>query len=255
MTIEASNRPRRLIRPLMLVVAALMTISLAGVTARTALAATTNRHYLSAARSADVLRTAFGVVSEHPIRVPQVVVAPTSAATWALSDDVNMANQAWNPRTARTWAHGDAQAMWPAGMGGFTDPTTGTVYVNAQNAVESNVPHELLHANASPDFLQSIGVAINEGVTEQLALDAMAGSGLAVEKVPAYPQERALADAIVKLTGRDRLLQAYFNGGSHVADFIAAIGADTLAQVKNAAAGNGVAAALAVVESVVPSGR
>lgn len=255
MTIEAGNRPRRLFRPLLLVVAALVAISLSGVTARAALAATTNHRYLTAARSADVLRTSFGVVSEHPIRVPQVVVAPTSAATWALSDDVNMANQAWNPRTARTWTRGDAQAMWRAGLSGFTDPTTGTVYVNAANAVESNVPHELLHANASPDFLLSVGVAINEGVTEQLALDAMAGSGLAVERVPAYPQERALAEAIVKLTGRDRLVQAYFNGGSHLAEFVAAIGADTLTQVKNVSAGSGLAAALAIVESAVPSGR
>ena len=255
MTIEASNQPRRLFCPLLLVVAALLALSLAGLTARATLSATTNHRYLTPTRSVEVLRTAFGAVSERPIRETRVVVAPTSVATWALSDDVNMANQAWNPRTGRPWARGDAQAMWPAGMGGFTDPATGAVYINGQTAVESHVPHELLHANASPDFLLTVGVAINEGITEQLALDAMAASGLAVEKAPAYPQERALAAAIVKLTGRDRLLQAYFNGGSHLAEFVAAIGEDTLAKAKSAAAGNNVTGALGIVQAVASNGR
>ena len=84
------------------------------------------------------------------LREPRVVVAPTSAATWALSDKVNMANKVWNPRTARPWATSDATAMWPRGHGGFTDPVTGDVYINAELAVESAMPHELLHANAAP---------------------------------------------------------------------------------------------------------
>jgi len=255
MTIDASTEPRRLLRPLVLLAAALITVSLAGVTAREALAATTNHRYLTPTRSVEVLRTAFGGVSERPIREPQVVVAPTSAAIWALSDDVNMANQAWNPRTGRLWGHGDAQAMWPAGMGGFTDPSTGAVYINGQTAVESHVPHELLHANASPDFLAAVGVAVNEGVTEQLALDAVATSGLSVEKVPAYAQERALTAAIVTLTGRDSLVQAYFNGGTHVEAFVAAIGAETLTKIKNAVTGHDMTGAMGIVEAVASNGR
>ena len=248
MTIDANPAPRRLVRPLILVVAALLAVTLAGITARGALAGSGPR-YLSSTRSLDLLRTAFGDVAERPFREPKVVVAPTSAATWALSDDVNMANKVWNPRTGRPWSSADAKAMWPEGMGGFTDPVTGDVYINAELAVESAMPHELLPANAAPELLQTVGVDLNEGVTEHLALDAMAASGVRAEKVPAYADFRQIAGAIVDITGRDRLLGAYFNGGQQLADFVTALGADTLTKVKALAAMNDTAGALRVLEA------
>lgn len=249
MTIDATPGPRRLVRPLVLLVAALLAVSLAGVTARAALAGP-RPQYISSARSLDILRTAFGDEAERPFREPTVVVAPTSAATWALSDEVNVANRVWNPRTARTWASADAKAMWPQGMGGFTNPVNGDVYINAELAVASAMPHELLHANAAPEFLQTVGVALNEGVTEQLALDAMAASGVRAEKVPAYADFRVIAGAIAKITGRDRLVSAYFNGGQQLADFVVALGADRLARVKTLAGMNDSAGALRVLEAV-----
>src|SRR5918998_3585421 len=136
MTISAHTCSRRQVRPFLLVLVALATVALAGATARAAMAGPKAR-FLSSARSVELLRTTFGALAERPLREPRVVVAPTSAATWALSDQVNMANGAWNPRTGRTWSPSDAKAMWPEGMGGFTDPTTGDVYINAQLAVES----------------------------------------------------------------------------------------------------------------------
>ncbi len=248
MTIDAISQPRRRRngRILLLLAASVFTLSLAGVTAHQALAASPSR-YLTTARSIELLRDAFSPFSERPLRETQVVVAPTSTATWALSDDVNIANGAWNPRAGRPWARSDAQAMWPSGMGGFTDPVTGTVYINAQNAVESATPHELLHANASPEFLQAVGVALNEGITEQLALDALANSGVRAEKAPAYPKERTLAGAVIKLAGRDRVLRAYFNGGPSLAEFVNALGIDTLKSVKQSTAGGDVDAALSVL--------
>lgn len=248
MTIDAHPGTRWLVRPLVLLVSAVLAVSLAGVTARAALAGS-RPQYLSPSRSIDLLRTAFGDVAERPLREPNVVVAPTSAATWALSDDVNIANRVWNPRTGRPWTASDAKAMWPEGMGGFTNPVNGDVYINAQLAVASAMPHELLHANAAPEFLQTVGVALNEGITEQLALDAMALSGVRAEKVPAYADYRAIAGAIIKITGRDRLLRAYFNGGQQLADFVAALGADTLAKVKNAAGANDRAGAMRILEA------
>lgn len=252
MTNDAIRPSRRIARPLLLLVAALLAVSLAGVTARAALAGPSPR-FLSSARSLEMLRSAFGGASEHPLGEPKVVVAPTSAATWALSDQVNMANRAWNPRTARPWSASDAKAMWPDGLGGFTDPSTGDVYINAQLAVESAMPHELLHANASPEFLQAVGVALNEGVTENLALEALANGRVRAEKVPAYAGYRAVAAALAKITGRERLLGAYFNGGPQLAELVAAVGADTLAQVKGAVAGSDAATAVRILEAVSPA--
>lgn len=255
MTTDATTQPRRRNGQILLLLAAsLFALSLAGVTAHQALAAGSSR-YITSARSIELLRNAFSAFPERPLRATQVVVAPTSAATWALSDDVNIANGAWNPRAGRLWARSDARAMWPSGMGGFTDPTSGTVYINAQNAVESATPHELLHANASPDFLQAVGVALNEGITEHLALDALAVSGVRAEKAPAYPKERTLADAIIKITGRDLLLRAYFNGGPALADFVSAVGTDTLASAKRSAAGGDVGTALSALTAATLAGH
>lgn len=249
MTIDATPSPRRLARPLVLLVAALLAVGLAGITARVALAGQ-RPQYISSSRSLDILRTAFGAVAERPLREPTVVVAPTSAATWALSDEVNVANRAWNPRAGRPWASSDAKAMWPEGMGGFTNPVNGDVYINAELAVASAMPHELLHANAAPEFLQTVGVALNEGITEQLALDAMAVSGVRAEKVPAYADYRAIASAIAEITGRDRLVSAYFNGGQQLADFVASLGVDRLAMVKALAGMNDSIGARRVLEAV-----
>jgi hypothetical protein len=248
MTIDAITEPRRRRngRVLLLLAASFLALSLAGVTAHRALAATPSR-YLTPARSIELLRNAYSPFAERPLRETQVVVAPTSAATWALSDDVNIANKVWNPKTARPWAKADAQAMWPAGMGGFTDPVTGAIYINGQTAVESATPHELLHANAAPEFLQTVGVALNEGITEQLALDALATGGVRAEKAPAYPKERELAAAIVKLTGRELLLRAYFNGGPSLTDFITALGTDTVTSIRQAAGRGDVVGALSLV--------
>jgi len=248
MTSDANTTPRALARPIVFMVAAVLAMSFAGVTARAALAGPKPR-YLSSARSLDLLRTAFGATAERPFREPRIVVAPTSAATWAFSDLVNIANHAWNPEAGRPWAPADAKAMWPGDLGGFTNPANGDVYINAHTAVESAMPHELLHANASPDFLQAVGVAVNEGVTEQLALDAMAASGIRAERVPAYAGYRALAAAIVRITGRDRLLGAYFNGGQQLADFVSALGPGTLAQLKTATVGADTGQALRLLEA------
>ena len=252
MTIDTETDSRRLARPLVFVVVAVLAGSLALVSAHVALAGP-KHGYLSSARSLELLRTAYAAFAERPIEEPRVVVAPTSAATWARSDDVNIANAAWNPRTGRTWAHGDARAMWPEGMGGFTDPITGDVYINAELAVESAMPHEILHANSAPEFLQAVGVNLNEGITENLALEAMAGAGVAAEKVPAYGAYRAVADAITGITGPDLLARAYFNGGSHLADFVAVLGAETLARVKAAVSGPDTRLGLAILATAPAS--
>ena len=63
MTIDANPASRKLVRPFVLLVAALVAVTLAGITARGALAGPTPR-YLSSARSLDVLRTAFGDVAQ-----------------------------------------------------------------------------------------------------------------------------------------------------------------------------------------------
>lgn len=169
MTMDASTEPQPL-RPVTLVIAAMVAIALAGVTARVALAGPSTPKSLTAARPVEMGQAAFGAVAEAPVREPRVVVAPTSAAIWASSDEVDIANRARDPRTGRPSAHGDAKTMWSGEMGGFTDQVIGAIHIDKEIAETSHVPHEVLHANASPDFLLTVGVAVDKGVTEQLAL-------------------------------------------------------------------------------------
>ena len=244
---QTARRPR-ISRPLALLLIALLAASLAGVTARAAFASTKSS-YLTSTRSLDILRAAYGAAAGRQLREPRVVVAPTSAATWDLSDKVNMANGAVNPTTGRAWSPSDAKAMWPDGLDGFTNPVSGEIYINAKKAFPSTVPHELLHANAAPEFLLRVGVAVNEGITEQLALDALAASGTRAEKRSCYPQERQIAAALAERSGRDLLVRAYFNGGADLDAFVGAVGASTLDNVKNTAAAGLLGQALRMAEA------
>jgi hypothetical protein len=140
--------------------------------------------------------------------------------------------------------------MWPDGLDGFTNPSNGDIYVNAKKGLPSTVPHELLHANASPDFLLRVGVSVNEGVTEQLALDALATAGVRAEKLSCYPRERELAAALTHAAGRDLLVRAYFNGGAALDAFAQALGGDTIDRLRNAAAANHIGEAIRIAESV-----
>jgi hypothetical protein len=70
MTIEVTSESRRSIRPFILVIAALVAVGLAGVTASVALAGQPDRRYLSPSRSVELVRAAFGFIAERSIQSP-----------------------------------------------------------------------------------------------------------------------------------------------------------------------------------------
>jgi hypothetical protein len=59
-----------------------------------------------------------------------------------------------------------------------------------------------------------------------------------------YPQERALVAELTTVVGRDRMVQAYFQGGQSLADLLAAVGPDTFQKVKGAAGAHNASAAI-----------
>jgi hypothetical protein len=250
MTITIAPKAANRRRPLVFLVIAVAVLGLAGFVGTTALAAPSKVHHLTSQESLEVLRTAFGAVAERPIREGRVAVAPTSAAILALSDDVNIRNRAYNPRTGRTWSAGDSATAWPLGIRGFTDVMTGDVYINAEVAIETTTPHELLHSNVASDFPEMLGLSLYEGATEQLALDALRASRRAVPKLPEYPEERNLVAEVIRIAGADVLVRAYLNGGSDLTRLVEAIGQETLAKVKSEAAAGDLGGALSVLQTV-----
>ena len=254
MTISiAAKRNHRLV--FVALAAGTAVLGLTGFTARSAFASPTRTsHFLTPHRSLQVLQTAFGTVVERPIREGRVVVVPTSTAISALSDEVNIRNHAYNPRTGRLWSQGDTDGAWPLGIRGFTDVATGDVYINGEVAIETTTPHEMLHANVAPDFPEAVGLSLYEGATEQLALDALAASHRPLPKLAEYPKERALVAAVVHRVGRAQLARAYLNGGQDLAELVRAIGPETLETAKGDAASGNVGAALAVLQTA-GSGR
>ena len=251
MTISSAAKGTNRRRPLVLLVIAFVALGLAGFTAHSALAQTSSRsHFLTSERSLEVLRTAYGAVAERPITEGRVAVVPTSAAISALSDQVNISNGAYNARTGRIWAQGDTEAAWPLGIRGFTDVKTGDVYINAEFAMETTTPHEMLHSSVNPDFAKTMGLSLYEGATEQLALEALRISHLASPETPEYPKERALVAELVRVADPQLLARAYLNGGTALAELVRAIGPDTLAKVKGDAASGNLGGALAALQAV-----
>jgi len=244
--------PRRRIGwPVALLVAAALVLGASGFGVRAALASGDPR-YLSAARSIELLNGTLGPVADRPLDAGRVVMVANDAALLRRSDDINTANRAHNPRTGRTWAAGDAAAMWPDGLQGLFDFATRDIYINKATATAATTPHELLHANSSLEFASAVGTAINEGLTELLTLEATAAAGLR-GPAGAYPRERALVTELMRITGRDRLLRAYFNGGSSLSEVIDAIGADTFKAVKGAALGGNTDRAIALLNPAFSS--
>ena len=159
-------------------------------------------------------------------------------------DEVTSSKRLYNAHAGRPWGLGDAATAFPTGLDGFSDRDSGVVYLNGRSGVPTTTPHEILHVNSSSEFVSAVGDAINEGMTEELALDALAAAGVRLPAVAHYPQERALVSELTTVGGRDRMVRAYFQGGQSLAEFIAAVGPDTFQEVKGAADAHNASAAI-----------
>lgn len=228
--------------PLAFMVSSAVFLALSSMGLRAAVASTP--HNLSPARTLQLLQAAYGSVNSHPFVETQVVSLAGQAEMYRRYDEVTSSKRLYNAHSGRTWGLGDAATAFPTGLDGFSDRDTGVVYLNVRSGVSTTTPHEVLHVNSSWEFVTAVGDEINEGMTEQLALDALAAAGMRLPAVAHYPQERALVAALTIVVGRDRMVEAYFQGGRSLADAIAAVGPDTFQKVKGAASAHNAPAAI-----------
>jgi len=219
--------------PLAFMVSSAVFLALSSMGLRAAVASTP--HNLSPARTLQLLQGAYGSVNPHPFVGTPIVTLAGQAEMYRRYDEVTSSKRLYNAQSGRPWALGDAATAFPTGLDGFSDRDSGVVYLNVRRGVATTTPHEVLHVNSSSEFVAAVGDEINEGMTEELALGALAAAGVRLPAMAHYPQERALVAELTAVVGRDRMVQAYFQGGKSLADLIAAVGPDTFQKVKGAA--------------------
>jgi len=132
----------------------------------------------------------------------------------------------------RPWQTGDAQKhpdlQKKGEFKGFNDPSTGQVYIDTSQPPDEQVAtivHEMLHANAAPDFQATLGKRLDEGMTEKLTQTAFTTSGYAAPTGQNTSEVSFVSD-LGAMIGEGALTSAYFGGVGILRDMLN-LGADT----------------------------
>lgn len=94
-------------------------------------------------------------------------------------------------------------------VAGFTSRKAGIIYLKSPAILESAL-HEAVHLNSASTFQTNFGHALNEGVTQHFTQSVLTEQGLAPGE--AYPDELAMAEALIKDLHEEEVGKAYFQG-------------------------------------------
>lgn len=166
--------------------------------------------YLDLAKAKEVLTKTYG--TSKTIETGKIEFVDTQAAAWAKYDELCIAGNVHNSRTAAKWKAGDAKATYPLGLNGWN--WKGTSYVNKASALSTTTPHEMLHGNTAEGFRTAVGETFNEGITQYLTLKALKDSKIAPPASIPYASEVACAEALIAITEEQAVIDAYFKGGA-----------------------------------------
>lgn len=126
----------------------------------------------------------------------------------------------------RPWQTGDAQKhpdlQKKGEFKGFNDPSTGQVYIDTSQQPDEQVAtivHEMLHANAAPDFPATLGKRLDEGMTEKLTQTAFTTSGFAAPTGQNESEVSFVSD-LGAMIGEGALASAYFGGVGILRDML-----------------------------------
>ena len=106
-----------------------------------------------------------------------------------------------------------ADGMKPAeNVVGFSQGTSEPAHVATDHLqMRKTIIHERLHQLSDPRAVEQLGRGLDEGITEDLAIDEL-GSEWNPELLRSYPEQRALAHNLRDLCGNDSINDAYFQG-------------------------------------------
>jgi hypothetical protein len=142
-------------------------------------------------------------------------------------------------------------------MNAFAEPAPSTdIYIDATQTDPTATVHEMLHVNTGPGFISAVGRAINEGITQRFATQAIAASGNSlVGSENTYQQEQRVVTELIKVVGEPIVRHAYFNGAATLIEtYHRLMGADTFALLKSTLEPDTQAGYDAAVLMLVPPG-
>jgi hypothetical protein len=189
---------------------------------------------LKTAFAQNALQTSFGDAAPKKIITGNITVVADRAALYAKYDQWmiahNMTDSSGNP-----WTAGEKRRVDDAGgfrMNAFAEPEPSTdIYIDATQTDPTATVHEMLHVNTANGFISTVGRAINEGITQRFAAQAISASGNSLAgSENTYQAEQRVVEALIKVVGEPIVRHAYFNGAATLLDtYQRLMGADTFA--------------------------
>jgi hypothetical protein len=161
----------------------------------------------------EALQRAFGGVAGRQIITGTIHVVANQAALYAEYDRICIENNVTNSDTGQVWQTGDL-ARYNAARNLRTNAFAweGEIWVDATQTDPTATVHEMLHVNTASAFRGLVGEAINEGMTQRLAVRAVLATGQSVAgSENTYQQEQGVVNALVGVVGEGVLQNAYFN--------------------------------------------
>lgn len=213
---------------------------------------------LQTAFAQEALQSSFGSVAPSPIITGNITVVENQDALYAVYDRWMIANNRTNRDTGRVWQMGD-KARWNARRGvrtnAFAEPDPSTnIFIDATQTDPTATVHEMLHVNTAAGFTLAVGRAINEGITQRFATQAIAATGNALTgSENTYQQEQRVVAQLILVVGEDVIRRSYFNDANILIEaYNAVMGADTFALLKSTLAPDTTAGYDAAVRMLVP---
>jgi hypothetical protein len=169
------------------------------------------------------LVTAFGTI--HKVQPFKVVMVPDQKTLFAKLDEVCIRDAVEDEDPTQPGKRGLWKPGWAAAQGndaeGFADQPTKTAYVMKTAELPTATMHEMLHLNSSAAFRDSVGEAINEGMTEYLAIKAYKAGDMTPARRKdgfAYDGHRIKLEKLFRLVGEATVTHAYFHGPAPLID-------------------------------------
>lgn len=168
---------------------------------------------LQTAYAQNALQRAFGSVAGRTMITGNITILADMTALYREYDRIQIENNVTNRDTGVTWVYGD-KLRWNDARGFRTNAFAynGSIWIDATQTDPTATVHEMLHVNTAAGFLTMVGRAVNEGITQRLALRAVQSTGNSVVGSEfTYVQEMRVVDALVRVIGDGNLVNSYFN--------------------------------------------
>lgn len=194
---------------------------------------------MQATTAQKILQDKFGKVAGQPITGGKITIVDGKAALYALIDQFSIQDGDKTP-DGKPWENGFAEKYIEGRVLGFARKD-GSIYIDKTGTDPTIMVHEMLHVNASKAWQAAMPTSVDEGVTEDLAIQAVTSAGFSASgSESTYPKEREVVGLMAGVVGMGTVTAAYFNGPTSMqAAYEAVMGAGTFAAfIKAMSSGN-----------------